>query len=520
MKKIFFLTVFYIILFNAFTFTSAQEKAEYTKFYYPNGQVSSEGLMINGKPDGFWKTYHVSGVIKSEGLRLNFELDSAWNFYNQVGELIEIINYKYGKRNGYAIGYSYEKSPSGVIIRKELYLNDVKQGKAYYYHLTGNLKEEVSYSDGKRQGPAKEYDENGNLIMIMEYHNNYLISRERINRTDAQGNKQGPWKYYHDNGILFKEMNYTDNLLDGLYREYANSGTLILSLRYDKGKLFEESDKTLNNNIEIDVRREFTDDGKLKFTGSFRNNKPLGIHRFYNNEGQIVNSEIFNEEGEVTAQGIVDETGNRNGAWKDLYPDGKLKAEGTYNNNLRSGKWVFYYNNGKKEQEGNYLRGNLDGTWRWYHSNGELWREEMYFNGREDGESIEYNADGKIVAKGSYINGEKEGLWRFDVGDHSEEGNYQSGLENEIWKHYYLDGTIKFIGEFRQGLPEGKHKYYYPDGSLMEERFYSRGLKEKNWKKYDESGNLYITITYRRDEETRINGEKISLPKSSVTRIR
>ena len=54
----------------------------------------------------------------------------------------------------------------------------------------------------------------------------------------------------------------------------------------------------------------------------------------------------------------------------------------------------------------------------------------------------------------------------------------------------------------------------------MEERFYQRGLKEKNWKKYDEEGNLFITITYKRDQEIRVNGEKVNLPKSSVTRLR
>jgi uncharacterized protein len=63
---------------------SAQKSQQngYVKFTYPNGNISSEGTMVNGKPDKFWKTYYVTGVKKSEGTRKNFLLDSVWLFYN------------------------------------------------------------------------------------------------------------------------------------------------------------------------------------------------------------------------------------------------------------------------------------------------------------------------------------------------------------------------------------------------------------------------------------------------------
>ena len=35
------------------------------KFYYKNGVISSEGLMKDGKPDGYWKSYNENGKIKS-----------------------------------------------------------------------------------------------------------------------------------------------------------------------------------------------------------------------------------------------------------------------------------------------------------------------------------------------------------------------------------------------------------------------------------------------------------------------
>src|SRR6056297_1454942 len=78
------------------------------KIYYPNGQVCSEGIIRDGKPDGYWITYYVTGIKKSEGKRNNFLLDSTWRFYNQGGELTQVINYKLGERSGYSITYQYK----------------------------------------------------------------------------------------------------------------------------------------------------------------------------------------------------------------------------------------------------------------------------------------------------------------------------------------------------------------------------------------------------------------------------
>jgi len=76
---------------NAMLQARAQEnESEFVQFFYPNGQVSSEGTMRGGQPDGYWKTYYVTGVVKSEGMRTNYLLDSIWNFYNQPGELVVI----------------------------------------------------------------------------------------------------------------------------------------------------------------------------------------------------------------------------------------------------------------------------------------------------------------------------------------------------------------------------------------------------------------------------------------------
>ena len=132
----------------------------FVQFFYPNNQVSSEGTMKDGKPDGYWTTYYVTGIKKSEGKRTNFLLDSIWTFYNNEGDTIQTISYMFGKKNGYHMMYSYENRKdgweNGVIISKELFVNDKREGISYFYYPNGSLKSEVSYVNGKKQGIIRE----------------------------------------------------------------------------------------------------------------------------------------------------------------------------------------------------------------------------------------------------------------------------------------------------------------------------------------------------------------------------
>ena len=111
-------------------------KDGFVQFLYPNDQVSSEGTMKYGKPDGYWTTYYVTGIKKSEGKRTNFLLDSVWTFYNNEGDTMQTISYMIGKKNGYHIVYGYENRKEGrdhgEIISQELYVNNKREGMSYY----------------------------------------------------------------------------------------------------------------------------------------------------------------------------------------------------------------------------------------------------------------------------------------------------------------------------------------------------------------------------------------------------
>jgi len=513
--------LFLILLVTVPSILAAQQEGQlkdgFQQFKYPNGNLSSEGYIRNGKPDGFWKSYYVTGVLKSEGKRTSFLLDSVWVFYDQAGDTTEKISYLLGKRNGYHRRYLKNPVHGLYIQSSELYAGDKKEGTARIFYPDGKTKQTIPYVNGKKDGLSREYDLEGKIITLLEYNNDFLISRERINHTDASGLKQGEWLEFYPGGGLKTERNYRDDQLHGYYKEYDERGRLLVTLLYENGKV---TGTDIDNSAEIDIQNRYDDSGKLVYSGPFREGTPVGIHREYNPDGTVKNSRIYNDNGLLISEGIVDEEGNRKGPWKDYSSSGSVIAEGVYTESRRTGMWKFYNPSGKLEQAGSYSNGRIDGTWRWYYPDGELLREEDYYQGRRDGMYTEYTRTGEIIAQGSYADGERNGEWKITTGDNTEEGTYLLGLRDGEWKSYYPNGKIRFRGDYKQGNPEGHHLLYYDNGRPKEDRYYKSGLRTRTWKKYNEIGEVILTITYRDDVETSINGVAVNLPESSVRRIK
>jgi antitoxin component YwqK of YwqJK toxin-antitoxin module len=500
-------------LFFTFHFSFSQDTATirdgYQKFYYKSGVISSEGIMKNGQPDGYWKSYYENGKLKSEGNRKNFELDSLWIFYNEKERRILDVSYRDGKKNGIKTTY-LEKE----MIR-EMFKNDIKDGYTSYYYPDGKLKMEIPFVNGQEQGLAKEYSTDGNIITLIEYKRGFVIDRLKINRRDHNNLKQGRWYTFYGNGNIHMEGNYQDDLKEGYFKEYAENGDLISVDKYVKDVKQAEAQEIRK----LDIKNEYYPDGKIKASGTYRNETPEGIYREYNTMGQIIRSLVY-DMGTIIGEGIVKEDGSRDGHWKDLYPDGKIKAEGDYKDGKQVGEWKFYYPGGKLEQDGKFTSsGKFQGTWKWYYESEQLLREEEYDNGLKDGMHTEYDENGKIVEEGEYIKDLEDGPWFITIGDYLERGTYRDGLKNGKWVSYHMistnertDSILSFSGNFVDDNPDGKHIYYWDNGKVKDEGIYLMGKKEGDWIKYEYDGTPFLVITYRNGMETKYDGVKIKPP--------
>jgi antitoxin component YwqK of YwqJK toxin-antitoxin module len=488
----------------------------YTIFRYPNtDRISSEGLMRDGKPDGYWKSYYPTGIMSSEGNRINFMMDSTWVFYTVTGDTSEIINYRLDRRSGFRYLFETITERNRISVHylksKELYLDDKREGKAFYYYPSGKIRQEVNYRNGRRQGISFEYDEDGKIVTVLRFHNDFLTERQLVNRVNALGERVGAWKTFYPSGNVHEEWHYKNGVLDGMSLVKLDNERNELSYErlYREGELVEEGVPLVADMAVLNTYHD--DDVTLKSRGYYLDSIPVGFHYFFDEQGIPYRAIRYSERltGIRVQEGAVDANERLTGQWENFSEAGILRARGLYSNNAPVGQWTFFYADGKIEQIGNFLNGVRDGRWVWYYPSGEILREDHLTRGVLNGMSTQYSDSATIVAVGEYIDGEREGFWIEEVGDAREEGNYTAGLKSGVWRTYHKDGKLNHIGTFVEGVPDGKHLFYYPDGTLKEEQNYVMGRRHRNWRKYYENGNVFLTITYNNDQEIRINGMRI-----------
>jgi antitoxin component YwqK of YwqJK toxin-antitoxin module len=498
-KKIVYI-VFPLILMVVATFdVAAQDEMEYVVYYYENGQVSSEGFMQNGRPNGYWKTYFPNGELQSEGNRVDFELDSTWVFYGDEGMKNSEIDYKNGVKEGVVKTYK-----NGVLQQVGQYCAGSKCGISTYYYPTGEVSKVVPYENGKEHGEGFEYDVDGRVITLLKYQEGFLRRADKINRLDDRGNKRGPWISYHPNGKVAEEGFYMNDKKNGIFKTFNKQGDLLTLEKYRDGELVVDSEES----VILDLRNTYYPDGKVKSSGGYVEGKKEGTHRVYASTGEVISGELYSK-GEKIGEGIVDQNGGFQGDWKLYYDSGELKAEGKYEDSERTGEWIFYHPNGTVEHKGKYVKGLPQGAWKWYYDNGKLRRDEFYRRGKEDGAVIEYDIEGNIVIEGNYVSGLREGDWFYHVGDHTERGKFVDGERQGEWIYEYPEGELNYRGSYTAGYAVGKHRWYYPDGTIKMEGKYSSGIRVGTWKKYDEQGLMILNIKYKGGREVKINGKKV-----------
>ena len=121
------------ILFFFFTLgVFSQSDSLIPKVYYFefSDNKSSEGFLLNEKPEGYWKTFYESSIIKSEGNRKNHLLDSIWKFYSEEGFITTEITYKENKKTGPYKLYG----DSGILKHVFMLENDVRTGEYEEYY--------------------------------------------------------------------------------------------------------------------------------------------------------------------------------------------------------------------------------------------------------------------------------------------------------------------------------------------------------------------------------------------------
>ena len=113
--------------------------------------------------------------------------------------------------------------PGGAGTRSALlyYFNgELFNGVAFDIHSNGQLKFEIYYKDGKRNGKSKSWYKNGQLQSEKKWKDN---------------EENGVGWTWHQNGQLQSEGIWKDGEIDGLYQEWDYNGQLYAKSNYKDG---------------------------------------------------------------------------------------------------------------------------------------------------------------------------------------------------------------------------------------------------------------------------------------------
>ncbi len=156
--------------------------------YYPSGKVRVKTVFRGKTGVGFAEEYDEEERLIAKGLFVDRKRDSTWLYFNDIGQTIEVVNYKEGERNGESLILYGD----GSVMETITYVNGIKEGPYRKNYDTGKPWTKGNYKAGKYDGVFEIYDYSGKIISKGTYVN---------------GVKHGAW-YFSDKATLDKKVMY------------------------------------------------------------------------------------------------------------------------------------------------------------------------------------------------------------------------------------------------------------------------------------------------------------------------
>jgi uncharacterized protein len=201
------------------------------KTWHSNGQQKDEAILKNGKKNGLKRTWYEDGLLYLEETYVDNELDGLQKKWGKDGRLETQTYFENGKEvevqeeslydgNGVSCIWIFMENASRPFTGKA-----ISNYSTYGYGRTvrnEQLKSEVLYIDGKKNGLKRTWFKDGQLQLEETYVDNEL---------------DGLKKEWYSNGQLHLEETYVDNELDGLQKKWYWNGQLKSEITFRDEKI-------------------------------------------------------------------------------------------------------------------------------------------------------------------------------------------------------------------------------------------------------------------------------------------
>ncbi len=181
------------------TFKAGKAEGPAEQFYANGGQRYKPNDQ-GGAPEGIETYYFPNGNKEIEGRYVNGDRDGGWTYYNEDGSVQMQVLYAQGR------------------MVKEKYEN----GTFREYWADQQLKSEVTYRNGKREGPFTEWYNNGQWVEVPM-------------KLGPQGEEKSEMERKLTGQTKQREGTYKNDLLEGPVKEYNDAGRLISTVVYKNG---------------------------------------------------------------------------------------------------------------------------------------------------------------------------------------------------------------------------------------------------------------------------------------------
>lgn len=269
-------------------------------------------------------------------LLVSFISSAQSQTYEIVGKdtlnLIDVAGKKQGKwivRGKHKPGTCYQPEQK---VEEGKYADNRKTGMWIEYYCNSNMKNKLTFVNGRPDGYAIMYHENGKISeegnwKINKWVGNYKLYYEngQVQHEfvfNAAGKRDGPQTYYFDNGQKAIEGNFANGKESGLIKEFYENGDIKAEKNYAEGNvdvasikefqpkkpLVKKSDNPLENAPKVEVKPdEKPNEAVAKGKGPIVLN---GQHTLYNKSKQITKDGVFKDNRLMEGKAyIYDENG-------------------------------------------------------------------------------------------------------------------------------------------------------------------------------------------------------------------
>lgn len=198
----------------------------------------------------------------------------------------------------------------------------------------------------------------------------------------SEGDREGQWLWFNPDGTTRKQIHYKEGQIAGDIVAAGGEDDVEVLTTFVEGR-------ELTKHLARYSVRQVKSEGFLL--------KPREVTRVSVDwwAGEMA-SKVVSREGDL----------DRHGAWRFLYPNGKVRMEGTYDRGKETGLHVWYHENGQKSSEGYFYDGKKQGRWEMWYANGARKTAGVCVDGEHDGIWMSWHENGMPKLQAHYVNGQ------------------------------------------------------------------------------------------------------------------